>query len=192
MNAQPQEKVIMTSAQYLEFEKNSEIKHEYFDGAIFAMTGASVKHNRIQHNISRVLGNKLLNSQCDVFSNDMRVKIEQLEKYTYPDILVVCGDIEIENIKGVETILNPLVIIEILSDSTEAYDRGDKFKHYQFISSLREYILVSQHSYWIEKYKRAGDGQWIYSSCNETGHSITIDSIGCELLLEDIYYRVIH
>lgn len=190
MNAQPHEKAGMSSEEYLENERTSEIRHEYFDGEIFAMTGASLNHNRIQHNISRVLGNQLLESSCDVLLSDQRIKIETLTKYTYPDIAVVCGEIKLEEKNGLDTLLNPIVIIEILSDSTEAYDRGKKFQHYRLLPSLREYVLVSQYFCSIEKYLRGDDDIWLYSSCERMEQRIKIEAIDCELLLSDIYYRV--
>jgi len=191
MNAQPQKKPRMTAKEYLEFEKNSEIRHEYFDGELFAMTGGSLNHNRISRNIEGELSARLKGSPCENFSGDMRVKVDKLGKYTYPDIVVTCGDIELEKIKGMETLLNPLVIIEILSDSTEAYDRGAKFRHYRLIPSLQEYLLVSQNHCLVEKYVRADGGVWqILNPCTEMEQTVKIESIECELRLSDIYYRV--
>jgi Uma2 family endonuclease len=121
----------------------------------------------------------------------MRVKIQGNEKYTYPDITVVCGNIELEKIKGVETLLNPIVIMEILSESTEAYDRGTKFRHYRLIPSLQEYILVSQDHCLVELYRRGDNDIWqILSPCTDMNKSVSIASVDCELLLSDIYYRV--
>ncbi len=190
MNAQPQEKTYMTPEEYLEFERTSEIRHEYVDGEIFAMAGASLNHNRVNGNIFNEIKNQLKKSPCDAFASDMRVKVNELEKYTYPDIVVVCGDIELEKIKGLETLVNPAVIIETLSDSTEAYDRGKKFQHYRFLSSLQEYILVSQHHCLVEKYVRSDDGSWRYFSYEKMEQTLTIESINCEVLLSDVYYRV--
>lgn len=190
MNAQPQKKTRITPEEYLEFERTSEIKHEYFEGEIFAMVGASLNHNKISINLVRELGNRLKDSSCDLFSNDLRVKVQAIDKYTYPDIVVVCGDIDLEKESGMETLLNPLVIIEVLSDSTEAYDRGTKFQHYRLIPSLQEYILVSQHSYLVEKYTRSDDGGWRYFSYENVEHTMEIESVKCKLMLSDIYYRV--
>jgi len=190
MNAQPQEKSRMTQEEYLEFERYSEIKHEYFDGEIFAMVGASLNHNRINTNFTRELGVQLKGSLCDPFSSDMRVKVQKNDKYTYPDIVIVCGDIELERIGGMETLLNPTAIIEILSDSTEAYDRGAKFQHYRLVPSLQEYILVSQHTCLVERYVRSEDGSWRYIAYDNMEQTMTIESVRCELLLSDIYYRV--
>ncbi|SLM31827.1 conserved hypothetical protein [Desulfamplus magnetovallimortis] len=190
MNAQQQPNTSMTPEEYLIFEQNSEIRHEYFDGEIFAMTGASLNHNRINGNFFNEIKTQLKKSPCDAFSNDMRVKICTIGKYTYPDIVVVCGNIELENIMGIETLINPLVIIEILSDSTEAYDRGRKFQHYRFTPSLREYILVSQNHCFVEKYVRKDDNTWNLSSYENMKETMTIDTVKCQIYLSDIYYRV--
>jgi Uma2 family endonuclease len=189
MTRQLQEKKWMTPEEYLAFEKNSEIKHEFCDGEIFAMTGASLNHNRISRNIQRELGMLLKGSSCENLSSDMRVKIQAREQYTYPDIVIACDDILLEKIDGVETLLNPVVIIEILSDSTEAYYRGKKFSRYRLISSFKEYILVSQNHCQVERFVR-GDDSWKYFSYEDMNQSLTIDSVDAELLLSDIYYRV--
>ncbi|MBF0468003.1 MAG: Uma2 family endonuclease [Desulfamplus sp.] len=190
MNAQALKKSVMTQEEYLEFEKTSEERHEYFNGEIFAMVGASLNHNQISMNLGRELGVQLKDSPCRPFSNDLRVKIQHIDKYTYPDVVIVCGNIELEKSGGMETLLNPVVIIEILSDSTELYDRGTKFHHYRLLPSLREYILVSQHSCLVEKYARSDGGQWIYTSYEEMDRIMAIESVKCELILSDIYYRV--
>ena len=119
----------------------------------------------------------------------MRVKIQAKEQYTYPDIVIVCDDILLEEINGVETLLNPVVIIEILSDSTEAYDRGKKFSSYRLIPSLQEYILVSQNHCQVERFIR-GDDSWRYFSYEDMKQRVTLDSVDAEVLLSDIYYRV--
>ncbi|MBF0232265.1 MAG: Uma2 family endonuclease [Desulfamplus sp.] len=190
MNAQSKRKEKLTPQEYLEFERTTDIRHEYFDGEIFAMVGASLNHNRINGNILQKLKNQIEGSSCDAFSSDMRVKVETIGKYTYPDIVIVCGDIELETIGGMETMLNPIVIIEILSDSTEAYDRGTKFQNYRLVSSLQEYILVSQSSCLVEKYVRSDEGSWRYLSYENMEHTMVIESVKCELMLSDIYYRV--
>lgn len=191
MNTQPQEKRRMTPEEYLEFDSVSDIRHEYSDGEMFAMTGGSLNHNQININIAGQLKNKLTGTPCRPLASDMRVKVEELGKYTYPDIVIVCGNIELEKNKGLETLLNPVVIIEILSDSTEAYDRGKKFTHYRLIPSLREYLLVAQNHCNVEQFSRADNGIWqILNPCTDMQGSITIESIGCELLLSDIYELV--
>jgi len=186
----PQAKIKMTPMEYLEFEKKSELKHEYFDGEVFAMVGATLNHNRIARNLTGLLWHRLSGTPCEVFASDMRVKIAAIEKYAYPDIVIVCDQIEMED-AGLDCVLNPLVIIEILSDSTEAYDRGQKFIHYQLIDSFQEYILISQHGCDVVKYVRnRNDANWIYSSYADISQVITIESIDSELRLSDIYHRV--
>ncbi len=191
MTAQSQRDEKITPEEYLEFERTSEFKHEYFNGEIFAMVGASLRHNQINGNIFGELRNQLKQSPCRPFINDLRVKVQEIEKYTYPDIVIVCGDIEIEKESGMETLLNPIVIIEVLSNSTELYDRGAKFQHYQLIPSLQEYILVSQYSPLVEKYVRSDKGQWIYTSYQGMDKTIAIEAVKCELILSDIYYQVV-
>lgn len=187
---QSQEKLKMTTEEYLKFERASEIRHEYYDGEIFAMTGAKVNHNRIGSNINRFLGNQLADRSCDVFLSDMRVKIQGVDKYTYPDVVVVCGDLELEDEKF-DTLLNPVVIIEILSNSTELYDRGEKFAHYRLIPSLQEYILISQYHCKVEKFIRGDDGIWrIFDPYTNIDTKIKLESIDCRLLLSEIYHRV--
>mgnify|MGYP006306247721 CR=1 FL=1 len=190
MNAQPLKEINIFPIDYLEFERSSNLRHEYFNGEIFAMTGSSLSHNRISSNIVHGIRSKVSDSACDVFSNDMRVKVDELEKYTYPDVVIVCSDIEIEKIKGMETLLNPVVIFEILSDSTEEYDRGDKFTHYRFIPSLREYILVSQKEFLVEKYLIDDKLMWNLTTYDNKEDILNIDSISCSLPLSEIYYRV--
>lgn len=190
MIAKSQEKNRMAPDEYLEFERSSEIRHEYCEGEIFAMTGGSLNHNQISANIVRELGNQLKNSPCRPFASDMRVKVNEIEKYIYPDVVVVCGDIELEKVMGVETLLNPVVIMEILSISTEAYDRGKKFTHYRLIPTLQEYLLVSQNDCQVEKYTRGDDGGWKYFSYEDMEQSFKIESIEVELPLSEIYYRV--
>ncbi len=188
MNVPQQERIRMKPQEYLEFERTSETRHEYFDGEIFAMTGGSLNHNQINGNIFNLLKNKLKGSACRPFASDMRVKVQKIDKYTYSDIVVVCGDIGLEKNKGVETLLNPIIIVEILSNSTETYDRGTKFRHYRLISSLQEYILVSQDRCLVEQYVRGDGGIWqILNPCTDKDQSISMESINCELLLSDIY-----
>ena len=191
MNVKLKEKIQMTPEEYFKFEETSEIKHEYFDGEVFAMTGASLNHNQINANIMRELGIQLKHSPCRPLSSDMRVKVEEIEKYTYPDIAVVCAEINLEETNGLDTLLNPIVLMEILSESTEAYDRGKKFTHYRLIPSLREYVLVSQSYCNVERFVRCERGIWqILPPITDMEQSVSIESINCELLLSDIYYRV--
>jgi len=183
------EKNKISPEEYLAQEREAELRNEYFDGEIFAMTGASRQHNQISANIVRVLGNQLLEKPCSVFSSDMKVKIKEIGKYTYPDMVVACEEEEFED-ENKDVLLNPIVIMEILSDSTEAYDRGDKFAHYQLLNSFTEYILVSQYFCRIEKFTRQDDGTWIYSKYQSNDHVVRIESINCELPVSEIYRKV--
>ncbi|MFP4307175.1 MAG: Uma2 family endonuclease [Desulfococcaceae bacterium] len=178
----------MTPAEYLEFERTSETKHEYFDGEVFAMAGAKPNHNLINANLISELRNRMVadESTCRVYPSDQRIKIEAIEKYTYPDISIACENIEFED-DSIPSLLNPVVIIEILSESTEAYDRGKKFTHYRLIPSLREYLLVSQDHCQVETYMRSEVGRWIYSSSESLENKIKIESIDCDLSLSEIY-----
>lgn len=188
MNAQPLKKEKMTPEAYLAMERNSEIKHEYYNGEIFDMVGAKKDHVLINTNITAELRSRFIsnNSTCRVFSNDMRVRIPEQDHYTYPDVAVACGEIQFED-DALDTLINPIVIMEILSDSTEAYDRGDKFAAYRRIPSLQEYILISQKRCRVEQFSREGDGTWRLVSFDDMEDVMTMGSIDCTLALSEIY-----
>jgi Uma2 family endonuclease len=181
-------KTPITPAEYLKFERASEVKHEYYAGEIFAMTGASKNHNRIVTSTLSRLYNQLRERPCDVFPSDMRVKPHSGILYAYPDITVVCGTPEFED-DEVDTLLNPTVIIEVLSPSTEAYDRGKKFQHYRTIPSFQEYLLIAQDSVRIEHYTLR-DNEWVLIDATTLDAIITLHSIDCTLLLKDVYEKV--
>jgi Uma2 family endonuclease len=185
----PQEHLFLTPAQYLAQERAAEFKSEYINGEIFAFAEASREHNQISSNIIINLGSQILDKPCSVYSSDMKVKIAQAYKYTYPDIVTACDPQQFED-EHTDVLLNPTVIIEILSDSTEAYDRGLKFFHYQQIESLREYLLVSQKFCHVEKYERLANGIWAYSEFHDMDDAITITTLNASLLLSDIYRKV--
>jgi Uncharacterized protein conserved in cyanobacteria len=180
---------LLTPEEYLALERKAEYKSEYFAGEVFAMTGASREHNLIVANIVRTLGNQLLERDCNVYPSDLRVKIQQIEKYTYPDVVVTCGEEQFED-EHRDTLLNPVIIIEVLSASTEAYDRGKKFERYQYIDSLVEYVLVAQDQHRIERYVRQPDKTWTYSEFHALSDSIRLTAIGCELALQEVYAKV--
>lgn len=184
-----QRQTLLTPEEYLAIERKSEIKHEYFDGEMFAMVGASKRHNLITANLVRVLGNQLLESPCNVYASDMRVKVSASGKYTYPDVVVACVEEKFDDAEN-DTLLNPVVVIEVLSESTEAYDRGKKFEHYQNIKSLIEYLLVAQEPYRIEQYVRQNDREWRYYEYHDAEDISTVSVIGCELALKDVYAKV--
>lgn len=187
MSSDPQ--TLLTEEEYLALDRQAEFRSEYFAGEMFATAGASRRHNRIVTNLVVALDLQLRERACNVYSNDMRVKVQTTGLFTYPDVVVTCGEekfIDGEN----DVLLNPLVIIEVLSDSTEASDRGKKFENYQTIESLKEYLLVSQNSQRIEQFVRQSSKNWIYSETHEPGETIKIQSIECELKLEDVYLKV--
>ena len=179
----------ITPEEYLASERQAEVKSEFFDGETFAMAGASREHNQIASNIVRVLGNQFLEKPCSVYSSDMKVKMGEIQKYTYPDVVVSCDKEEFEDETN-DVLLNPIVIFEILSDSTEAYDRGEKFAHYQLLDSLVEYILVSQYSCRVEKFQRRDDNAWIYSAFQEMEDIVKLESVSCELPVSEIFRKV--
>lgn len=187
MSLQPDR--LLTPEEYLAIERNAEYKSEYFAGEMFAMAGANRRHNRIVTNLIVGLDTKLKELPCNVYSSDMRMKVVKSGLYTYPDVVVTCGE-ELFEDNHKNTLLNPIVIIEVLLESTEAYDRGKKFKHYQRIESLREYLLVAQDRYGVEQYIRQTGKQWLYSEFHDPEEIIKLQSIGCELVLEDLYSKV--
>ena len=179
----------MTPEEFLAFERASDEKHEYRDGLIVAMSGAKRAHNLISVNIGSSLHASLKNKDCETYMSEMRVFVPKVRLYTYPDIVVVCGEPKFID-DEFDTLTNPLLLIEILSDSTEGYDRGLKFQNYRSIDSLKEYVLVSQNTESIEKYMKHGDGFWLLSEAIGLDDSITLESIDCNLTLADVYNKV--
>lgn len=187
MSAIPKTK--LTPEDYLEFERKSEEKHEYFNGEIFAMSGAKRNHNKITTNLSGLVWQHLKGKNCESYANDMRVFVPATGLYTYPDLVVVCGEPLFQD-DVFDTLLNPVLLIEVLSDSTEGYDRGKKFQHYRSIESLQEYILVSQTEARVEKYVRHGDGFWLLSEAVGLDSEIEFSVIECRILLREIYDKI--
>jgi len=178
-----------TAEEYLTLERSASIKSEFHDGQIFAMTGASRAHNLITVNIGGELRSHFKTRSCEAYISDMRVKAATARSYHYPDIAVVCGQPEFED-ASVDTLLNPTLLVEVLSPSTEAYDRGGKFAHYRKIATLREYLLVMQDQPSIERYLRQGD-VWILSETVGLETSVSLESIDCVLSLREVYDKVI-
>lgn len=187
--SRPAEQFI-TSADYLALERKAETKSEYLNGHIYAMSGSSLKHNRIVASLAVTLGAQLRRKPCEPFFGDMRVKVNPTGLYTYPDVVVVCGEPRLED-QVFDTLLNPTVIIEVLSDSTAAYDRGDKFAHYRTLESLTDYLLVAQDKPRIEHFSRQPNGQWLYSAADGADAQVEIATISCVLPLAEVYERVI-
>ena len=177
-----------TESEYLELERNADFKSEYYNGEIFAMAGASLIHNEIVANLISIFNQFLKDKPCDVYPSDLRLQVEKSGLYTYPDITIVCGKAELLD-NQFDTLKNPTVLIEVLSDSTEKYDRGQKFSFYREIPSLKEYILVSSKTMKIEKFKRLEDGNYLYIESNEH-QPFPIDSINMNLNLEDVYNKI--
>ncbi len=179
---------LMTESEYLEMERNSDVKHEFYQGEMFAMAGAKKAHNAISVNILIEIGNQMKDRPCFVFGSDMRVQVSTNGLYTYPDIVAVCGEEKYLD-HTEDTLLNPSLIIEVLSDSTENYDRGKKFALYRGLDSLKEYVLVSSEYRKVEIFRKNAAGEWVLSDVNEDEPAV-LESVGCSLLLNDIYNKV--
>ena len=179
----------LTPEEYLAIERNADHKSEYFAGEIFAMAGASERHILIVTNVSGELSALLKKRPCKVYSNNMRVKVSQSGLFTYPDIVVVCGEPSFEDGKK-DTLLNPTLVVEVLSESTEAHDRGKKFEHYRRIPSLGEYLLIAQDRCRIEQFIKQIDGKWLFSEINSQDAIVKLPSVNCELAVSEIYDKV--
>ena len=179
----------LTAAEYLEIERAAESKSEFFAGEMFAMAGASEEHNLIVANVVGELRSQLKGRPCRVYPSDMRVKVSATGLCTYPDVVVICGDRQFDDQKR-DTLLNPTLIVEVLSETTEAYDRGKKFDHYRQIPSLEEYILVSQSEPLVERFARQPDGSWLLTVVKGLESVLEFESVVCRLRLADVYFKV--
>jgi Uma2 family endonuclease len=177
-----------TPAEYLARERPSATRHEYLDGFLFEMTGASRAHNLITGNLNGEIRAQLRDRPCEVYASDMRVCVEPTGLYTYPDVVVVCGEPRFQD-GELDTLLNPTVLVEVLSPSTEAYDRGKKFGHYRRLASVREYVLVAQERVLVERFTRQGQ-EWLLAEMNRPEDVLRLASIGCEVPLREIYAKV--
>ena len=188
---QAQLKPYISPQEYLALERQAETKSEYWNGRIYAMSGASEAHNLISLNAAVELHTQLKKRPCKVYPSDLRVKVNPTGLYTYPDVSVVCGEAKFDE-KRKDNLLNPTVIIEVLSPSTEAYDRGKKFDHYRRLESLQDYLLVAQDSVMILHYARqAGDDdRWLLTAYYGLDTVASIESIGCEFPLAEVYDKV--
>lgn len=174
---------------YLALERRSETRSEYLDGEIFAMTGASERHILLAGNLYTAFRTQLRHRGCRSYFSDMRVKVSATGLYTYPDVVVVCEKPQFEDAE-VDTLLNPKVIVEILSKSTEDYDRGTKFVHYRTLPSLAEYLLVAQDRVHVEHYRHQSEG-WLLTETDRREDVIDLPSVGARLALADIYDEVL-
>jgi len=178
-----------SAQEYLELERRAATKSEFFAGEIFAMTGASRDHNLIVANLVRELTLQLKEKPCETYASDMRVKVNATGLYTYPDLAVVCGPPQFDD-EQKDTLLNPTLIVEVLSISTEAYDRGKKFAHYRKIGSLAEVLLVSQDKPHVDRYVRQPDNQWLLAEWDGLQSRVLLTSIDCRVDMAEIYDKV--
>ena len=179
----------LTPEQYLEIERKAEFKSEYFNGEMFAMAGAGYAHNLVTANLIATLNQQLRTRPCQVLSGDMRIHVAASDLYTYPDASVVCGEPKFLG-NRTDTLLNPSLVVEVLSPSTEAYDRGRKFEHYQSIESVSEYLLISSDRVHADLFTRRADGAWELRRAAKPEDSLELQSIGVRLTLSDLYDKV--
>ncbi len=189
MGAVKEEKVYSLS-DYLELEKSTDEKFEFWDGNVWSMSGATYPHNQVVMNLLLELGTRLRDKGCNSFPSDMRIKVPEYPPYRYPDLTALCGEPQIEKIGGIDMLVNPQLIVEVLSDSTEAFDRGDKFTYYKSIPSFSEYVLVAQHRPHVTVFVKHGDGFWANYEYNDLDQTVQLSSVPCELRLSDIYRGV--
>ncbi|HVH97285.1 MAG TPA: Uma2 family endonuclease [Enhygromyxa sp.] len=173
--------------EYLRQERLEQQKHEWIDGEVYAMVGGTPEHARLQGRLIRILGAALEGGPCEVYTTDLRVRSRATNIATYADITVVCGDLETDSEDG-DAVTNPTLIIEVLSPTTEAYDRGSKGTHYRQIPSLREYVLVSQDTQHIEIFRRNVSGNWSFLEAF-AGESVVLESVGCTVSVDEVYKK---
>ena len=174
--------------EYLERERRAEYKSEYFAGEIVAMAGAKRKHNLVSSNVTTSLGVQLRDSPCEVYANDMKVRADQARQYSYPDVVVVCGEPQFQD-SSEDVLLNPTVVVEVLSPSTEAKDRSEKFLRYRQIETLTDYLLIAQNERRVEQFTKQPDGSWRLVETFDAGE-VRLESVGCTLSIIDIYNKV--
>jgi Uma2 family endonuclease len=184
----PEEKY--TLEEYLELEKNSEERYEFFDGEVFAMSGGSPDHARLSGGVYALLDRELEDGDCEAFNSEMRIKVPTALPYRYPDVSVVCGEPVFEELDGLQMLVNPILIVEVLSPSTVAYDLGEKFTAYQSIETFREYLLVSQDRPHVIQHIKQARRRWLRIDIEGLDGEVTLESVGVTLSLRDIYRRV--
>jgi Uma2 family endonuclease len=187
MTSQPQPR--LTPEEYLAIERQAAYKSEFFNGEMYAMSGASPQHVLIVTNVVAELRQQLKLRPCTVYSTDLRVKVSPTGLYTYPDVIVVCVQPQF-NDQQKDTLLNPTLIVEVLSDSTQDYDRGEKFEHYRTLPSLTEYVLIAQDKLRLEHFVRQPDNRWLLAETNRLDETLHLPSIDCELALAEVYDKV--
>ncbi len=188
MSTQP--KQYYTLEEYFALELASNEKYEFWNGEVFCMSGASLAHNQIAINIGTEARMQLRERGCQVFPSDLRVKVPAYPPYRYPDLSALCGTPEIEKLGGLDMLVNPSLIIEVLSPSTEAFDRGDKFTYYKSINSFSEYLLIAQHRPHVSQFARRENGVWTYREFNDLADQVQCESVPCVLALSEVYRDV--
>jgi Uma2 family endonuclease len=183
-------KQIYSLEEYIELEKSTNEKFEFWNGNVWSMSGASFNHNRIVQNLNFEVESQLREKGCQSFPSDMRIKVPSYSPYRYPDLTALCGEAEIEKLHGLDLLVNPQLIVEVLSDSTEAFDRGDKFSFYKSIESFTEYLLVAQHRPHVSQFIKHGDGFWMHLEFNDLSETVELKSMPCKLALNSIYRGV--
>ena len=178
----------LSPEEYLAIERRAEYKSEYVDGVMYAMAGGSERYNLIAGNLITELNIQLRKAPCRVYPSDLKVLIPNSKRFFYPDVSVVCGETQFADDER-DVLLNPVLIVEILSDSTAAFDRGKKFQSYQQIESLEEYLLVSQDEHLVEHYLRQENGHWLYTKVNGLEEALILPTLKCQLALSDIYNK---
>jgi Uma2 family endonuclease len=176
-----------TLDQYLELERKSEIRYEFWNGEIFAMSGGSFAHDIVTGNVDRILAGQIEGKNCRVVTSNMQIKVPSAPPYRYADGSIVCGTAEIERYNGSELLVNPIIIWEVLSPSTEAYDRGDKFTFYKSIASFKEYILIAQHRPHVSHYVKQSTDSWNQVEYNDLNDVVSLRSVDCMLALANVY-----
>ena len=178
-----------TPTEYLNFETNSQQRHEYINGEIISMTGGTPNYNQISLNFSAALNFYLKSKPYRVFVTDQRLWIPKKRIYTYPGVMVISGELQLQTGRK-DTILNPLIIAEFLSSSTRNYDKDQKFAAYRTIPTFQEYLLIDQYTMQVEQYYKTAQKQWIFSEYNEASETISLNSISFQITMADIYDKV--
>lgn len=179
-----------TLEEYFELERNSDEKYEYFNGEVFAIVGGSSAHSRISVSVTATLVQKLRGRNCEVFNSDMRLKVPAVLPYRYPDVSVVCGTPLFDEIQGQQMLVNPILIVEVLSPSTAAYDLGEKFTAYQSIESFQEYLLIYQDRPLVIQYQRQSQGRWLRVDTQGLESEVALQSTNVSLMMNEVYERV--
>ncbi|MEW6130359.1 MAG: Uma2 family endonuclease [Acidobacteriota bacterium] len=183
-------KTSYTLEEYLELDRTSEERFEFWNGEIFLMSGVSPNHARIEMSVALSLSNCTSRRGCEVFPANIRLKVPSMPPYHYADLSALCGKAEFEEIGGIDALTNPALIVEVLSPSTEAYDRGDKFSHYKSIPSFTEYLLIAQHRPHISQFIRQSDDSWLQREFNDLADTVKLTWVECELPLKEVYQNV--